>query len=50
MNHIERALQLAGKYERAGNKELADKFFKIAEKYEKFLEGERKKDEERKQI
>jgi len=49
MNHIERALQLADKYEKDGNKELADKFFKIAERYEKLLEEMKKNDEEKKQ-
>ena len=47
--HIEKALDLANKYEKMGNKELANKFFKIAEKYEKFLENTRREDEERKQ-
>ena len=49
MNHIERALQLADKYEKEGNKELANKFFKIAEKYEKLLDDIRRKADDKKQ-
>lgn len=46
MNHIEKALQLADKYEKAGDKKKAEKFLKIAEKYEKLIE-EMKNSEEK---
>jgi len=45
MNHVEKALKLAEKYEKLGNKELANKFFKIAERYERFIKEARKRDE-----
>ena len=45
MNHVEKALKLAEKYEKLGNKELATKFFAIAERYEKFIAEARKQDE-----
>jgi len=47
--HIEKALKLADEYEKNGNKELANKFFKIAEKYEKLLKEVKNKNEKRKQ-
>ena len=49
MYHVKKALDLAEKYEKEGNKELSDKFFKIAEKYEKFLDIMKRETEEHKQ-
>lgn len=49
MNHVEKALKLAEKYENEGNKERANHFFKIAEKYEQFIKGEKEKEEKRKE-
>lgn len=37
MNHIEKALKLAEKYQQAGNQKEADKFFMIAQRYEELL-------------
>lgn len=49
MNHIEKALALAEKYQQSGNEEMAEKFFKIAEKYENLIEEQRESDEKKKQ-
>ena len=49
MNHIERALDLAEKYQKLGKDKEAEKFFKIAEKYEYLINKQREEDEKKKQ-
>ena len=48
-HHVEQALRKAEEYERNGDKENAQKFFAIAEKYEKILDEARQKDDDKKQ-
>ena len=48
-NHIDKALEKAQYYQSIGKKELADKFFKIAERYEQLINKQREENEKRKQ-
>ena len=48
-HHIQKALELAEKYEKIGDKENANKFFAIAEKYERLFEKQRRKENEKNQ-
>jgi len=48
-NHVDKALVKAEYYSSIGNNALADKFFKIAEKYEALINKQKEADEKRKQ-
>ena len=48
-NHVDKALEKAEYYGSIGNKKLADKFFKIAEKYEALVNKQKEAYERQKQ-